>query len=201
VIQGVRLKFTNEATWIDDTDEELPAGLELIAIDILRVAQKWVDQLPAETIVLGPGERFPDIAKLNATCPKSEWREGLGGQTQGPWQAQHIIYLLDPKTMTRYSWPTSTTGGAICVRDLVDRVKWMRKYKGENVYAVVELSDTFMNTRYGGRQRPHFLVKRWEKLGPQDNTLAAPEQAALTKPSNVVEKPTAKEVTGDEIPF
>lgn len=180
VIQGTRLKFTNEACWIDDADNELPAGLELVVVDIGRVVQKWIDQQPAETIMLGPGERFPEVAKLNADCPKSEWREGPNGQLQGPWQAQHIAYLLDPKTMSRFTWPTSTVGGAICIRDIVDRTKWMRRYRGEHVYPVVELSDTFMNTRFGGRQRPHFNVKRWVALGGAGgNALPAPEQPTL----------------------
>jgi hypothetical protein len=195
--QGVRLKFTNEATWIvAESGEELPTGLEVIAIDVGREVLKWVDEKIVDSIVLGPGEKFPDIDKLNAQCPETEWREGLGGQPQGPWQAQHILYLLDLKTMTPYWWPTSTIGGVICIRNLVDRVNWMRKYKSENAYAVVEFSDTFMNTRFGGRQRPHLNIKRFEAF--RSATL---EQAALTKPSNVVEKPTAKEVTGDEIPY
>src|SRR6516162_5125008 len=32
-----------------------------------------------------------------------------------------------------------------------------------------------MNTRFGGRQRPHFLIKRWVNLGPDEKVLPAPE--------------------------
>jgi hypothetical protein len=217
IIQGTRIKFTNEACWVDDADEELPASLELVVVDIRRVVQKWKDQQPIETIVLGPGEKYPDVKKLNEESPKDEWVEGPDGKPRGPWQAQHIAYLLDPNTMGRYTWPTGTIGGAICVRDLVDRVQWMRKFRGAHVYPVVRLADTFMNTRFGGRQRPLLEVKRWVALGSdQGGVLPASDAPALTSPqgdqppakkesagggAKTVEPPTAKEVTGDEIRF
>jgi hypothetical protein len=56
----------------------------------------------------------------------------------------------------------------------------MRQFRGEHVYPVVTLSDTFMNTRYGGRQRPYFKIQRFitfgsELLPPPDSpTLAGP---------------------------
>jgi hypothetical protein len=124
------------------------------------------------------------------------------------------------------------------VRDCVERTSFMRKYKGVRVHAVVTLSDTFMPTRYGGRQRPHFNYARWIKIGEHEEpaTLPGPEpvkppdaketlnqlakdarlaakvvtkmteppaQAKTTKPTGPQEvaKPTAKEVTGDEIKY
>ena len=210
VIQGMRIKFTNEACWIDDADNELPANLELVVVDIGRVVQKWKNQQPVETIVLGPGEKFPDVAKLNDACPRSEWREGPSGQPQGPWQAQHIAYLLDPKTMSRFTWPTGTVGGAIAIRDLVDKVKWMRKFRGANVFPVVTLADVHMNTRYGGRQRPHFEIVRWATFGPggeAEGALPAPDRPTATPSAQgasgmrTVQPPSAKEATGDEIPW
>ena len=62
----------------------------------------------------------------------------------------------------------------------------MRKYKGARVHAVVTLSDTFMSTRYGGRQRPHFNYVRWIKIGESE------EMAALPGPEPV-KPPDAKE--------
>jgi hypothetical protein len=116
VIQGSLIKFTNEATWELRDGEEVPAGLELIAVDIGRIVQKWKDQMPIETIVLEPGQKFPDIEALNEKTPHSEWTKGPDGQARAPWQAQHIVYLLNPETMDRYSFPTGTVGGAIAVR-------------------------------------------------------------------------------------
>ena len=114
--------------------------------------------------------------------------------------------------MDHYSYPTGTTGGAIAVRDLVDKTKWMRRFRGTHVYPVVSLSDTFMKTRFGGRQRPNFLIKRWVSLGPDEKMLPAPniapQQPAAEKPAEAaaqtdlptVEEPSLNEQMNDEIP-
>src|SRR5260370_40563719 len=60
VIQGELVKFTNEATWVTRDGEELPPDLELIVIDIGRIVQKWQDAKPVETIILEPGQKYPD---------------------------------------------------------------------------------------------------------------------------------------------
>ena len=152
VIHGTRIKFTNEATWVTSDDEELPAELELIVVDIGRVVQRWNDGQPIETIVLAPGQKYPDVNALNAAVPKDEWTEGPDGKPRGPWQAQFIVYLLNGQTMDRYTYPTGTIGGAIAVCDLVDRTNWMRRFRGPDVFPVVALADVFMRTRFGGRQ-------------------------------------------------
>ena len=144
--------------------------------------------------MLAPGQRYPDVAAMNAAVPESEWTEGPDGKPRGPWQAQHIVYLLNPLTMDRYTFPTGTTGGHIAVADLVDKVKWMRRLRGENVYPVVTLSDTFMNTRFGGRQRPHFIIKRWVGLGEDGKTQALPAPTSPTlPPADATEQPPAAE--------
>jgi hypothetical protein len=201
VIHGAVVKFTNGSTWVTRDGQELPPDLELIAVDIGRVVQKWKDQQPIETIVLEPGQKFPNIEEKNNQTPRSEWTKGPDGKPRGPWQAQHIIYLLNAATMDRYSFPTGTTGGAIATRDLVEKTKWMRRFRG-HAYPVVTLSDTFMNTRFGGRQRPHFLIKRWVDLGPNEKALPAPEppvstQEALEQPvvSPTIEEPPKGKTT------
>jgi hypothetical protein len=75
----------------------------------------------------------------------------------------------------------------------------MRKSRGEKVCAVVTLSDTFMNTQFGGRQRPHFIVQRWVRLGGGEQpALAAPEPPSLPG-LEVVAEPTMSEQMKDEI--
>jgi hypothetical protein len=75
----------------------------------------------------------------------------------------------------------------------------MRRFRGENVFAVVQLHDVFMPTRFGGRQRPHFEVRRWVCFG------AGGEPLAVTGPTDkatvALDPPSAKEVTGDEISY
>lgn len=174
IIVGNVLKFTNDYKWVTRNGEELSPDLELVVVDVARVVQKWKNGRPVETIVLQPGQKFPDLEDLNEKTPRGEWVKGPDGQPCGPWQAQHIPYLMNPATLDRYSFPTGTTGGAIAVRELVNKVKWMRKFHGVHVYPVVTLSDTFLHTRFGGRQRPHFIVKRWIDLGGDEKTLPAP---------------------------
>jgi hypothetical protein len=177
VIKGTRIKFTNEAVWVTHEGEEISADLELVAVGVCRTVQKWNDQVPVENIVLQPGQKFPDIEKLNAQTPHEDWIIGPDGKPRGPWQALHVIYLLNPATMDQFSFPTGTIGGRICIRELVERTQWMRCFRGANVFPVVTLSDTFMNTRFGGRQRPHFLIKSWITLSGQGST------ATLAPPS------------------
>ena len=170
------MKFTNEAQWTTRDDDEIATDLELIAVDVQRVVQKWQDGLPAETRILEPGEKFPDLEALNAEVPQSEWVEGPDGKLRGPWQAQHILYLLDPGTMDKYTFPTGTVGGRIAVGELRDKLIWMRRTRGPNVYPVVTLSDTHMRTRFGGRQRPHFKIVRWVRLGGEGGEVGAHRQ-------------------------
>jgi hypothetical protein len=94
--------------------------------------------------------------------------------------------------MDIYTFATGTTGGAIAVRDLRDRTNWMRKFKGPSVYPVVTLSDLHMNTKYGGRQRPHFKVQRFIALGGNGEA----KQIADVS----VQKPTVGEEIGDQLP-
>ena len=208
IIQGSLVKFSNEAMWVTRDGDELSADLELVAVDVGRVVQKWQDDRPVETIVLPPHQKFPDVEEMNEKVPKDEWVEGPDGKLRGPWQAQHILYLLDLKTMDKYTFPTGTTGGRIAVRDLRDKTMWMRRLRGPNVHAVVLLSDTFMNTKWGGRQRPHFKIVRWISLGSESGQVEAlppPPPAPQTTsqpdlPLNEVQEPSLAEEMNDEIP-
>jgi len=75
-------------------------------------------------------------------------------------------------------------------------------------YPVVILSDTFMPTKWGGRQRPHFKIVRWVRLGgeggevealpPPPPTPAAPSSVQSAPP--VVEEPSLREELDDDIP-
>ena len=181
LIQGQLVKFTNEATWITRDGEELSGTLELIAFNVIRVVQKWADGQPIETHVLQPGEKFPNLEELNANVPQNEWRVGPDGKPHGPWQAQYLVYLLNPDTAERFTYATGTIGGGIAVHDLVDRVSSMRKIRGEQVYAVVSPSAAPMKTRYGTRPRPQFVIKRWVGLS-SDGALPPTEPPALSGP-------------------
>jgi len=223
IIQGTLIKFTNEGTWVTRDGEELPADLELAAVNVWRVVQKWTpDQGPdGPPIILGPEQPFPDIEKMNEEAPREEWGEDPSGNPRGPYQGQHVLHLLDLQTMDKFSYPTATTGGKIAIRELRDKLVWMRRLKRtDNVYPVITLSNKFMNTRFGGRLRPHFEIKRWVQLGGEGGEVEAlpaptptPQQQLdqFAKPANKpvpqtdlplteVKEPTLKEDLNDEIP-
>jgi hypothetical protein len=204
VIQGDKIAFTNEVIWVMRDGEQISPEREFIAVNVNRVVQKWEGQLPVETRILAANEKVPDIEALNAACPKSEWGVDLNGNPRGLYQFQYVVYLLDPVTLDRFSFPTGTVGGKIAVHDLRDKTVWMRKFRGATVCAVVTLSDTFMNTRFGGRQRPHFIVKRWVQFGGEKPALAVPTaeppKAESLPGVKAVAEPSLAEQMNDEIP-
>jgi hypothetical protein len=61
LIQGDLVKFTNQASWVTRGGAELTGNLELVAVNVIRVVQKWADGQPIETRVLGPGEKLPNL--------------------------------------------------------------------------------------------------------------------------------------------
>ena len=170
VIQGERWAFTNDGCWLDSNDEVIPPGREVVAVNLARVLQKWIDKMPVETTFLSPRDH-PDIEQLNEASPKSEWSVDLNDRPRGPWQLQNVVYLVDLATMERFCYPTGTVGGGICVHELKDAVRMMRQFRGPGIYPVVSPAAKHMNTRFGGRQRPHFEIKRWISLSP-DGTAA-----------------------------
>jgi hypothetical protein len=205
-IQGQLVKFTNDFQWVAQ-GEALPPTLELCAIDVVRRVVKWVDQEPVDKIIVPPGQKFPDVEAMNEKAPREEWREDLNGKEVGPWQIQYLVYLLNLQALDRYTFVTSTIGGGIAVRDLADKTKWIRRIrKSDNVNAIVTLSDTFMRNRFGGRQRPHFVIVRWigldgglptaTPLALESGTAAPPTQPGVHE----VKEPSLSEDLNDEIP-
>jgi hypothetical protein len=197
VIQGTLLRFTNDFAWMTNEDDELSSTLELFFIDVLRVVPKWgPDGKPAgPPIVVEPGQRFPDVDKMNAEAPRDEWIEQFGKMV-GPYQRQHVCYLLDTATMTKYTFPTSTVGGSIAVRELVDKVKWMRKFRGAHVCPVVTLATKHMKTDYGRRERPHFIIKRWVDLGGDGGDLLPVPTTPTNGGAGTAEKPVEDKKAG-----
>jgi hypothetical protein len=203
LIVGDKIKFDAAQVWVDREGNPLPAGLELVALKILRAVQKWdLKGHPIEehTRILEPHEKWPNIEELNAACPQSEWRE-RDGKMQGPFAGQRLVYFVDMKAPARYTWPSpkDTIGSRMCIDDLRDRIMLTRRVRGADVFPVVELTNIFMRTRHGGRQRPHLPVKRWITFGPTGEAA----QAQLEPPTGVktVAAPTAREVTNDEVPW
>ena len=183
------IKFSNDGEWLFN-EEPIAAEREFMVGKVSREVVKWEDGLPSEeSYTLKPGEPFPDIGALNKSVPRSEWHENPSGQLVGPWVAQHVPFLLDIADMSKFRFPTSTVGGSICVREIVDKTLDMRRFR-PGAYPVVRLSSTFMKTRFGGRQRPFFQIVRWIGFDGEGET-------QLEQHSTKQLEATAKTVTAD----
>jgi hypothetical protein len=215
VIQGERIDFTNEAVWVGANKQPLPSNLQLIVADVLRVVQKWGhDNMPAEEpIILAPNQKWPNIQAMNDACPKTEWRMRFG-ELVGPYQAQKIVYLWDPITMNKYTWPTSSNSGMACVSELAEKISMMRQFKKQKAIPVVKLSSRLWSRRYN-KQGPNLVALQWIVKDESGALLPITEMPALASPKptttqevldqfagvETVTPPSGKEATGDEIRF
>jgi hypothetical protein len=184
IIKGTKLKFSNDAEWTMGNGQVVPATSEFLAIEILRVIQKWLPGVSSpETRVLLPSER-PDVDALNEAAPRTEWCEKFGKMV-GPYQYAAVLYLIDPKTMAPFTYVASTAGGGQAIGNLREAVRLARRIRGPNVFPRVRLTDEFMRTQFGGRQRPAFDIVGYEVLGDANNNNlapAAPKQIEHTAP-------------------
>jgi hypothetical protein len=177
MIRGEKLKFTNAAEWVNADGEVIPADCEFLIVEVRKALQKWSDDRPVETRVLADDELFPDVNRMNAEEPPESWREAFGKKV-GPWQRTVFIYMIDPKTMRGYTYPTSTFGGFRAVSDLKADVKRARLLHGtDNIFPLVTLGSTPMKTQYGGRDRPAFEVVRFVPIGGNATPLLADPKA------------------------
>ena len=196
LIQGTIIKCV-DGHWAAKDGTTIPPETRLIALATTTALQHWVDQMPVETIVKRGNEPLPDVKELNAAIPEAEWEEGLDGAPRPPWVKQFVVYLLEPRDASIFTFLNSTTGAAIAVDKLKDRVRWMRALRGEKVVPVVELSAKVMKTKYGQKMRPEFTVLEWRDLGGLPATTAVPALEHVGKP---VEEPTLAEELNDAIP-
>jgi hypothetical protein len=216
VIQGERISFTKAGVWVDAKKQPLPSNLLLLVADVIRVVQKWgTDGMPvAEPLILGPNEKWPDTDAMNEKCPKSEWRMYFN-QLIGPYQKQRVVYLWDPATMNKYTWPTSSNSGMAAVGDLVEKIQMQRQFKKVKAYAIVALGSLLWSKRYS-TPGPNLIVQDWvmkDAGGALLPIAAAPAALTGPKPTTVketldqfaglkrVDPPTGKEATDDEIKF
>jgi hypothetical protein len=202
VIVGEKLKFNDPIWTLSGTDV---TGRLFTAIGIRNAVTKWgLNGKPLETEILAPGVRFPYLRPRNEACPKSEWRMAFG-RLVGPWSNHSYVYFID-EDMNKFCWPSQkdTVGSSICVRELADDIQLIRKFRGPNVYLVVELSHTDFNTQYRLRQRPKLINRKPVTLESNVGEMPAPavlELAASGAPADAqpVAPVTLQEELGDSI--
>jgi hypothetical protein len=199
---GAFIQFNQRAPqWTFNDGVSLPPDREYIAFNVGREVVKWPPGAekgaPVDRKILAPHELFPDIEQMNESTPKSDWRIDLNDNLVGPWQTQHVLYLIDLVSTQRLIFPTRTQGGHVAVSQLVLLVNDRRELtKVPNLVAVVLLQDKLFSPKYGTR-RPHFEPVRFQPFGPteQRETLALTDNTATD-----VELPPRTVTMKDEIP-
>ena len=197
LIQGSILANV-DGVWSCKDGTPIPEKMHLVALSTTEASQRWEDDRPAEIIRKRPGEPLPDVDQMNDQIPQDQWEMGFNNELRPPWQKVHVVYLLDPRDASIFTYINGTVGARIAVEKLKDKVKWMRALRGSNVCPVVELSARPMKTRYGTKRRPEFQVVEWRDLG-------GPTAVAATSPTpqigGPVAAPTSQEIFNDEIPL
>jgi hypothetical protein len=217
--EGGQIKFTRTERWENKAGEDL-TGTVILHLDTLRTEVRWgKDGKPVgPPRILGPGEQYRDTDAINETIPKSEWVAGFEkGELRGPVQNQNVVVLGNLATMERYVWPSpvTTIGSAICVRELCERVKRARKFRGGRVYAKVKFARAPFPTRYNKlQQRPHLEIISFVEptedglreidpnATPSLQQVSAPKVQADPAPgAREVAEPTLREEMQDELKY
>jgi hypothetical protein len=151
---------------------------------------------------------------MNEKCPKTEWRL-RHGQHVGPYQPQKLVYLWDPNTMQKYTWPASNNSSMACVSDLVEKIQAYRQFKQPKALPVIKLDSRLWSKRFNMRGA-NLIVLKWITRDDKTGALVEiPDTAAIAGPkptstkefldqfgaAQTVSPMTAKEATDDEIKF
>jgi hypothetical protein len=198
VIRGSIPKFGTDGAWTVG-GSPMPSA-PLMALSTTTCLQRFPKEGGApDTITRQAGETLPDPDELNDEIPESEWATGLDGKPRPPWAKNWVVYLLNPKDASAYTFINSTAGARISVEQLEERVRLMRRIRGANVVPIVELTSANMKTQWGQKKRPEFKIIDWREIGGDGSAARQIEQQAdVGKP---VTPPTISEELNDEINF
>jgi hypothetical protein len=183
-----------DGAWKDSDGNSIPPDSRLVAWATTECLQRWEDKRPARTIVKKPGIPLPDVDELNAEIPQREWETGIDNKPRPPWGRQVIVYLLDAATGAELTFISGTTGAAIAVERLRRQTGNMRMLRGARVVPVVTLGSKLMQTNFGSRLRPEFVIQEWREFGAQSPAIASEIGKKIAPPSR-------REEMNDEVPF
>src|SRR5262245_26695232 len=150
IIGGLAQYIDTRGGWRLHGGDPLDTAREYLGLATRRALQRFVERMP-EVITAQP---LPDPDELNATIPKEEWRIGLDGQPDPPWEREFIVYLLDLKDLATLTFSNHTIGAIRAVTDLEDKWGWARAFFGDDVKPLIKLSEAPFPTHYGERKRP-----------------------------------------------
>lgn len=192
LIRGVIARCV-DGNWKDADGTALSSDVRLVAWATGECLQRWSKKMPVETIVKKPGIPLPDVDELNAAIPQREWEKGIDNKPRPPWGRQVIVYLLDAATGAEWTFISGTVGAAIAVERLRRQTGNMRMLRGARVVPIVTLGNKLMQTNFGSRLRPEFVIQEWREFG-------APSPAIASEIGKKIAPPTLAEEMNDEIP-
>jgi hypothetical protein len=180
MIVGRMLKFNNDAEYVFNKTEKLPAETTLVAVGVITAWVGWVGNKPAEHRITQEGQIHPDREDL-PDQDQDLWPPGLNGEPSDPQRDTRYLHLVDPQTGMDFTFVTDTFGGRRAVSDLKNQIRNVRSAHPAAL-PILQLGSTTMSTKFGVRQRPEFKVVGW--TGRQaSQEVAPPLQVEQQKPA------------------
>jgi hypothetical protein len=161
LIKGIILRCV-DGRWSARDGTEFADSEQFLVIGTTEALQRWMDRMPADTVMKEAGKPLPDVKNLNGEIPVEHWEKGFDGRPRAPWQHVWVAYLIHITSADAYTFLNSTVGARLAVQRLTNQAANMR---GANVAPIVTLSSTMMETSFGKKRRPHFHVVEWRELG------------------------------------
>jgi len=191
MIVGKMVKFT-DGHFICDKTQIMPADTTLVAVGVITVWVRWLNNKPAEHRITQPGQSHPYRDEF-PDQDESLWPPGLNDEPSDPWRDTRYLRLMDPKTGADFTFVTDSYGGRRAVGDLKSQIANVRSVQPAAL-PIVQLTSTMMPTKFGKKPRPDFKIVDWrgmrEATPPRDAGKPAGKVAAQ-----------ANDDMDDEIPF
>jgi hypothetical protein len=171
VFNGARLmKFNNGTFIVPREGETIDSKREFVVFGLTKLLQKFVGEKLISSEVIPPRGNFPDIEKLNKNAPPEEWGVDPGGKAVGPYKGTLVLKLLDG--LNPYVFVTQTKGGKMAFAELTNKIKLLRRLKGNDMTVVVTCESIRFRSDYNihGVPRPHFNVVKYVQLAGGDDT-------------------------------
>jgi hypothetical protein len=158
-----------------NTCEEAPfdSRKRLLVAGVAKVAQRFHDDAPVESIFERPDGPRVHLDELNARVPRDEWPLGFDGNPRAPWQMNHAVYFVDEVDGSSYTMINSTVGMRLAFSDLCEKIQTMRMLRNAKVLPIVTIGSVLMKTRFGQKARPSFDIVEWKTLGDNNPPLLA----------------------------
>jgi hypothetical protein len=159
-MRGTIARWSANGGWVDR--DGLPLPETVLVIGYFTVLRRWKDRRP-EYVIEQP---LPDPDALNAAIPVAEWEIGLDGKPRKPWTLTYVVYFVDLKTGSLYTYAADTYGALLAYNALEEQIAVMRMLRGEHVWPIARLEKRpWKSQTYGMQMRPHFQVVDWRATG------------------------------------